>query len=376
VVFINIRKQIIVIKVPLPKFTYLYFKNKMTLLLIYLSIAIFVSFLCSILEAVLLSITPSFINIKIQGKSKLGTDLKILKDNIDRPLSAILTLNTFANTAGAAGVGAQAQLVWGNEYLTVISIALTLIILFFSEIIPKTIGAVYWRNLAPVTTYIIKFLVVIFGPVVWISQKITVLIKSGDTKSVLSRSDFYAMTEIGLQEGVFHENESNIIKNLLNFNSVQVRNIMTPRTVVTAENENLSFEGFLKKHPDFRFSRIPIYKNEIDSITGFVLKDEILQQLITKSTKTKLKDIRRKIEVVPEIVSIPEIFKLLIEKNAHIAMVVDEYGGFAGLVSMEDIIETLLGIEITDEVDKVEDLQALARKNWEKRAKKLGLLDK
>jgi CBS domain containing-hemolysin-like protein len=348
----------------------------MTLLLIYLAIAVFVSFFCSILEAVLLSITPAYINIKIREKKNTGLALKKFKDNIDKPLSAILTLNTFANTAGAAGVGAQAQVVWGNEYLTLVSIALTLIILFFSEIIPKTIGAVHWEKLAGFTSGTLKILVVVLMPAVWISQFLTRMFKKDNQTSVLSRADFHAMTEIGLQDGVFRESESTIIKNLLNFNSITVQDIMTPRTVVIAEDEEMSLLEFTKKHPEFRFSRIPVYKKKIDSITGFVLKDEILQNLLQKTDLKQLKDIRRKIEVVPEIVSIPELFKLLIEKNTHIAMVVDEYGGMAGIVSMEDIIETLLGLEITDELDKVEDLQELARSNWEKRAKKLGLTNK
>jgi magnesium and cobalt exporter, CNNM family len=345
----------------------------MTLLFVYLSIAVVVSFLCSVLEAVLLSITPSFINVKIHEGKKIGQDLKKLKNDIDRPLSAILTLNTFANTAGAAGVGAQAQFVWGNEYLTVVSISLTLIILFFSEIIPKTIGAVYWKRLSIPATYMLKFLVIVLIPIVWISKHLTKMFKSDEQKSILSRADFHAITDLGVKSGIFAESESTIIKNLLNFNSIQIKNIMTPRTVVIAENEEMTLQEFKNKHPEFRFSRIPIFRDNIDKITGFVLKDEILVNLIEKSEIKKLKDVRRRIEVVPEVSSLPELFKLLIEKNTHIAMVVDEYGGMAGIVTMEDIIETLLGLEITDEVDNVEDLQELARKNWEKRAKKLGL---
>lgn len=345
----------------------------MTLLIIYLSIAIVVSFLCSILEAVLLSITPSFINTKIHEGKKLGKDLHKLKENIDKPLSAILTLNTFANTAGAAGVGAQAQAVWGNEYLTVVSIGLTLIILFLSEIIPKTIGAVYWRVLAGPASGILKILVVLLWPTVWISQFLTRLFKDNDQKSVLSRADFHALTELGLKDGLFEESQVNIIRNLLNFSSIQTKHIMTPRTIVAAENEDMSFEDFIKKHPQLRFSRIPVYKENIDRITGFVLKDEILMNLLVASDKKILKDIRRKIDVIPEVAPVPELYKILIENNTHIAMVVDEYGGMAGIVTMEDIIETLLGLEITDELDTVKDLQALARANWEKKAKRIGL---
>ena len=348
----------------------------MTLLFIYLAIAIVVSFICSILEAILLSVTPSFINIKINQGKKAGKELKKLKDDIDRPLSAILTLNTFANTAGAAGVGAQAQAIWGNESLTIVSIVLTLLILFISEIIPKTIGAVYWRNLALIASAILKGMVFILAPVVWVSQFLTKMFKKNKKRSVLSRADFHAITEMGEKEGVFFENESTIIKNLLSFNTVQVKNIMTPRTVVVTADEELTLKDFTNNTKELRFSRIPVYKKNIDSITGFVLKDEILSRMLNHSENMQLKDLKRKIEAVPEVVPIPELFKLFLEKNAHIAMVVDEYGGMAGIVTMEDVIETLLGLEIKDEMDKVEDLQQLARSNWEKRAKKLGLISK
>ncbi len=343
---------------------------------VYLAIALGFSFLCSVLEAILLSVTPSYINIKIQDGKKAGEDLKMLKDDIDRPLSAILTLNTFAHTAGAAGVGAQAQLIWGVEYLTLVSIILTLLILFLSEIIPKTIGAMYWRTLAPFAAPLTKILVYTLYPAVWVSQLVTKLIKRDEKKSVLSRADFRAIAEIGIKDGVFRDSESAIIRNLLNFNSILVKNIMTPRTVVLAADEEMSIQAFHKNHQDLRFSRIPVYKNTIDSVTGFVLKDEILLNMINHNGEKPLRDIKRKIEIVPEVVSIPELFKLLVDKNVHIAMVVDEYGGMAGIVTMEDIIETLLGLEITDEYDSVDDLQALARENWEKRARRLGLLDK
>jgi CBS domain containing-hemolysin-like protein len=221
----------------------------------------------------------------------------------------------------------------------------------------------------------LKFLVIILLPAVWFSQFLTRLFKT-DQKSVLSRADFHAMTDIGLKHGVFIESESEIIKNLLNFNSVQVKDIMTPRMVVVAADEDTMLQEFNTKHPDLHFSRIPIYKEKIDQVSGFVLKDEILLNLINGRGNTKLKELKRKIEVVPELVPIPELFKLLLEKNTHIAMVVDEHGGMEGIVTMEDIIETLLGLEIRDELDYVDDLQELARRNWEKRAKKMGLLKK
>jgi len=344
------------------------------LFLLYLAIAVGVSFICSILEAILLSITPAFINIQMQEGKSYARDLHRLKENIDRPLSAILTLNTFANTAGAAGVGAQAQLIWGNEALTLISFLLTLTILFVSEIIPKTIGAVYWKNLAHVATPVIRFLVFVLAPAVWFSQFLTGLFKKDGADSVLSRAEFSAMTEAGEKAGIIRESESAIIKNLLNFTSIRVADIMTPRTVVLAVDENMTLDAFHEKYPDVRFSRIPVYNKKIDQITGFVLKDEILRHLIGKEGAIPLKKLRRKIDVVPEMVPLPELFKLLLEKNTHIALVVDEYGGMAGIVTMEDVIETLLGMEIRDETDNVEDLQEMARKNWEKRARRLGIL--
>ncbi len=345
----------------------------MTLFLIYLAIAVVISFICSILEAVLLSISPAYINIQVQDGHKAGLALQKLKDNIDRPLSAILTLNTFANTAGAAGVGAQAQHIWGNDILTIVSVLLTLTILFVSEIIPKTIGAVYWKKLAPVATQIIRFLVFILAPAVWVSQLITGMLKSNKNQSILSRADFKAMTDIGVQDGIFREDESVIIKNLLNFNKIIVKNIMTPRTVVLAADEETPLDAFIKKHPRLTFSRIPIFKKSIDQVSGFVLKDEILQTLIDDKKNMTLKDIKRPIQAIPEVATVPALYRLFMERNEHIALVVDEFGGMAGIVTMEDIIETLLGLEITDELDNVDDLRELARKNWEKRARRLGI---
>lgn len=345
----------------------------MSLFLTYLAIAVGISFICSMLEAVLLSISPAYINVMLQEGQKLGHDLQKLKDNIDRPLSAILTLNTFANTAGAAGVGAQAQHLWGNDIITIVSFLLTLIILFVSEIIPKTLGVVHWKKLMPFATPIIRFLVFILAPAVWVSQLITGMLKSNKTQSILSRADFKAMAEIGGQDGIFLENELAIIKNLLNFNKIFVKDIMTPRTVVLAADENISLLAFIEKFRRIEFSRIPIFKKNIDQVSGFVLKDEILQALIDKKTELVLKDLKRTIQAIPEVASVPMLYRLFIEQGEHIALVVDEFGGMAGIVTMEDIIETLLGLEITDEMDRVDDLRELARKNWEKRARRLGI---
>ena len=349
--------------------------DNLFLLFLYLFIALFFSFLCSILEAVILSITPSFIGIKIQEGKTYALELQKLKDNIDRPLSAILTLNTFAHTIGAAGVGAQAQLIWGNEYLSIISTILTLIILIFSEIIPKTLGANYWEQLAPFVSPTLKFMIFALYPLVIFSQFITKILKKDKDRSVFSRADFSAMTEMGAKSGIFRRDESKIIQNLLRFNKILVKDIMTPRTVVLAANEDTTVKEFYEKNRNLRFSRIPVFKESKDNPTGFVLKDELLVNIIEKNFDKKLGEMKRDIQVVYEQLPIPELFNYLMEKNEHIAVVIDEYGGMAGVVSMEDVIETLLGMEILDEMDSHADLQMLARKNWEKRARALGLIN-
>ncbi|GHA55070.1 CNNM domain-containing protein [Pontibacter akesuensis] len=325
------------------------------------------------LEAVLLSITPAYSSITSQKSPELGKTLEEFKDNIDRPLAAILTLNTFAHTIGAAGVGAQAQLIWGDEYLSLTSGVLTIIILIFSEIIPKTIGANYWRQLAPFTVRTLKVLIYSpLYPIIILSQFITKRLKKDKDRSVLSRADFTAMAELGIKQGIFKKGESQIIRNILRFNSILVRHIMTPRTVIISAREDMSLSDFYRNFPDLRFSRIPIYSENLDDVKGYVLKEEVLSGIINNKGHLPLKSVARKIQVVPEHMAIPTLFNRLLEQQEQIALVVDEYGGTAGLISMEDMIETLLGMEIIDELDQVADLQKWARQNWEKRARRLG----
>lgn len=343
----------------------------MTLLIFYLCIALFFSFLCSILEASLLSITPSYVGI-LEGKDPaIAKDLSNFKDNIDKPLAAILTLNTFAHTIGAAGVGAQAQLIWGEAYLTLTSIILTVIILFITEIIPKTLGANYWKQLTPFTVKTLKVMIFLLYPVIVVSQFITKRMKRDENKSVLSRADFTAMARIGTEEGVLQKDESRIINNILGFNAIVVNDIMTPRTVIKAASEKQLIIDFFN-HTTLAYSRIPVYENSIDQITGYVLKDELMHKIIKGEGNKPLLDIKRPIEIVGEKLPIPKLFARIMEKNEHIALVVDEYGGTAGIVTMEDIVETLLGLEIIDEFDAVDDLQKSAREKWKKRAAGLG----
>ncbi len=343
----------------------------MFLLLLYLGIAIFFSFLCSMLEAVILSTTSTFVDIKNEEKKKYAVKLKRLKNKIDQPLAAILTLNTFAHTIGAAGVGAQAQLLWGNEYLSIVSIVLTLLILFLSEIIPKTIGATYWRQLAPSATYIILWMIYILYPFVIISQLLTKITGKGEKDNVFTRKDFSALAKIGTKVGVFNKDESRILDNLINFNNIIVKNILTPRTVVKSVNEDVTVEYFYKNNETTTFSRIPIYSRNSDNVTGFILKDEVLIEMINKNYSKKLRELKREITVVFENYPVHKLFKDMIQNNDQIVLVIDEYGVMEGIVTMEDIVETLLGLEIMDETDSYKDMREVAKKIWtEKRTQK------
>ena len=355
----------------------------MSLLLFYAALSIFFSFLCSILEAVLLSVTPTFINVKKQEGKVFAIRLEKLKKDVDKPLIAILTLNTIAHTVGAIMVGVQAETlaykinVLGVNTVGIISALMTLLILVVSEIIPKTIGATYWKQLANFTS---KSLVLLIFPlkwtgILWLLQLTTKLIGGkGSHGSVLSREDFHTMTDIAQKEGVFEKSESAIIKNLLTFKEVEVKDIMTPRTVMITASEDDSIQTFFDQHPKLRFSRIPIFKKDPDDITGFILKDVVMEEIINGKGQNKLAKIKREILITNRNLPIPDLFEIFIAKREHIALVVDEYGTTSGIVTMEDVIETLLGLEIMDESDNVADLQLLARKSWEARAKKFGLI--
>jgi CBS domain containing-hemolysin-like protein len=311
-----------------------------------------------------------------EGK-KYAKRLDHYKKNIDLPLSAILTLNTFAHTIGAAGVGSQVQELWGNEYLAIASVILTLIILIGSEIIPKTLGALYWKELSRFT--VVSLRIMIYSPLypfIILTNFITRRLRKGRSgKSVISEPEFRAITDTVIETGVMEDEESRILQNLMKFKNILVKSIMTPQIVIQASDEGTSIDAFYEENQDIPFSRIPIYKQELNQFSGFVLKDEVMEMIIEKKGKEPLKAIARPITAVNEDTPIIGLFSKLIERMAHIALVVDEYGMVSGLVTMEDLFETLIGLEIVDEMDDVEDMQVLARKNWEARAKKLGLIN-
>lgn len=356
----------------------------MTLLISFFLISIGFSFLCSIWEAVLLSISPSHINTLEKESPKLGRKIKSMKEEIDRPLSAILSLNTIAHTVGAIGVGAQAGKLFGSNaislgfiniyYESIIAVVMTLAILILSEIIPKTIGATYWKKLTPFTIRSLSHLMRVLAPFVWISQKITGTLKSESTDSVLSRADLAAYAELGEQHGAINSGESQIISNLLKMKSLRTKDIMTPRTVAVMADQETTVDEFHKEHPNSPFSRIPIYEDKHDHITGLVLKDDILIALANDKDHTKLKDIRLDAVTVSDDLLLPQLFETMLSQKIHLTIVADQYGSLLGLVTLEDVIETLLGLEIIDEKDKAPDLQILARQKWSERAANLGLL--
>jgi CBS domain containing-hemolysin-like protein len=344
----------------------------MSLLVLYLFTALFFSFLCSILEAMLLSVTPAYAMALKKKGSKTGSKLERLKHDIDRPLTAILSLNTIAHTVGAAGVGAQAAKLFGNASVGVVSAILTLLILVFSEIIPKTLGALYWRQIAPSGTYILRWLIWCLYPLVLLSEKITQLLARGRYCSVISRDEFHALADLGVKEGVFLELESDILRNMLRFSSLRAEDIMTPRSVVFTLPEDISVAEFL--HRQSPFSRIPLHSPEGESIEYYVLKSDVLLAAAHGEGERELVELARTILVVPESLSLPRLFDRLLERKQLIALVVDEYGGHSGIVTMEDLLETIVGVEVVDETDETVDLQRLARQRWEKRARALGLI--
>ena len=266
----------------------------------------------------------------------------------------------------------------GNNIVGIVSAVMTVLILVLSEIIPKTIGATYWKELAGFSTRVLNILIFIFKwtGVIWVLQLFTRIFgKSAHGESILSREDFHAMTDIAHEEGVFEESESIVIKNLLNFKKILVKDVMTPRTVLKLAPEDQNIKDFFEENKDLHFSRIPIYKNQSDNITGYILKDDIFREVAEGKNQQNLIDLKRTLLVVDRNIAIPNLFEKFVQEKEHIALVVDEYGSVSGLVSMEDVIETLLGLEIMDESDTDSDMQELARQNWEKRAKRLGIVD-
>jgi len=348
----------------------------MVLLLFYLFLALVISFVCSITEAVLLSTPQPFLLAKQESGIYWAQKFIIYKTNINKPLSAILSLNTVAHTVGAAGVGAQAVSIFGESYFGIVSGILTLLILIVTEIIPKTIGAKMWRNLAKSTYFVISFMIFLTYPLVVMSTFITSLISDDKTTFSTSRAEISALASIGANEGVFSESEHKIIQNLLKLKNVKVSEVMTPRVVMVVADESLLLDDFLKSKDYLRFSRIPVYSGNDENITGYVLRQTVLEKLAIDEHQLKLSDIKRNIVSVPNTNLLFKVWEKLLDSKEHIALIFDEYGGVDGIVTMEDIIETLLGLEIMDEKDTIVDMQKYARDRWKSRQAKYDFIDK
>ncbi len=339
----------------------------MALLIFYLVLALTVSFLCSIMEAVLLSTPRSFLMVKQEKKLSWADTFLSFKNDIDKPLSAILSLNTIAHTIGAAGVGAQVVNVYGEAYFGIASAILTVLILFITEIVPKTLGARYWRKFAYTSTYLISGTMFITYPLVIVSSFLTRAISKDKKQSITSREEITAMASIGADEGIFSEKEYSIIHNLLRLKKVKVTEIMTPRVVVAIADERLYLNEFLQNKDYLKFSRIPVYSENDENITGYVFRQTVFEKLAEDQHELRLKDLKRKIVFMPEQIELFTAWETLLKNKEHIAVIVDEYGGMDGIITMEDIIETILGLEIVDETDTITDMQKYARERWQKR---------
>lgn len=346
----------------------------MTLLLIYLFVALITSFLCSIMEAVLLSVPMSYLKSRTEYGDKSADAMIELKEDIDKPLSAILSLNTAAHTVGAAGVGAQAAIVFGEAYFGIVSAVLTLLILVLTEIIPKTIGANYSKELVGTASKVIKGMIFIIYPLVWLSSILTKMLAREKSELTTSREEISALTSIGTHEGIFADKENKIIQNLIKLKSIEIKEVMTPRIVVVTANEEMTLQEFLKNKEFLHFSRIPIFHENKDNITGYVFRELVFEKLAEDQFDLKLKDIKRNIITFPENITLFNAWEELLQKREQISLIVDEYGGMDGITTLEDIIESLLGFEILDEKDRVDDMQQYAAKRWLDKQKKYEFL--
>ncbi len=335
----------------------------MTLLIIYLSLAILISFLCSILEAVLLSSTNSYIeSLSKNHNDSLVNKLKGLKSNIDKPISSILTVNTFAHTMGAAGVGAQAQILFGEEWQALVAFVVTLLILYLSEIIPKTIGALYWKKLLVPSAHIISFMMTISAPFTWFSSFLTNYIsRNKKHQSNFSRDEIMAVVAMGEKEGTILSKESDLIENLLKLKNIKAKDIMTPRSVVFALPAETKVKEAIDDDRMYIHSRIPVFGETLDDVIGIVFNQKILEESNEDNDNVTLESISHEVHMVSENIPVPNLIDQFIKRKTHLFIVYDSYGQTVGVVTLEDAIETLLGVEIVDEMDEIEDMQLFAK---------------
>ncbi|MEM7292903.1 MAG: hemolysin family protein [Pseudomonadota bacterium] len=338
----------------------------MTLLIVYLTLAIGVSFLCSVLEAVLLSITSSYVAKLAAAKPKSGKRLESVRENLDKSLSSILILNTVAHTMGAVGVGSQALQIFGAEWETLIAVALTLVILYFSEIIPKTLGATYWQPLAVPSAICISWLVRLVYPLVWTATLLTRLF-SRKNRHEITRDEIIAMASLGQKDGTLIRQENEYLSNVLSLHEISAEEVLTPRTVVHMLSEDISVTEALAIPETKQFSRIPIYWRDADSVTGKVFRTDLYEAELAGNGAQKIESLAKPITRVSEKLPVQLLLDRFIKERAHLFLVEDEFGQTSGIVTLEDAIETILGREIVDESDKVPDMQQLAREKYRAR---------
>lgn len=344
----------------------------MLLLLVYVLIALGFSFLCSVAEAVILSVSSAYISVMEKEGRPAGKRLRKLTDDINSPLSAILTLNTIAHTMGAAGAGAQAAVVFGDAYLGVISAILTLLILVFSEIIPKTIGATYWRALAPSTALFLQYLTLVLMPFVKMSHFLTRGFKEDSPLRGLSRNELHAMAELSGQEGQLAQQEAAFLQSLLSLHELTVKDAITHRTAMFSVSEDMTVETFFHKHHNIEFSRIPVYEDDdSENITGFVMRSDLLVAQARGNTDKALKEYRKSMVTLLNSMPLSSTFDHFIQKHVHMLLVVDEYGGLEGIITLEDLLERLLGVDIVDEKDTTVSMRRLARMMHKRRERML-----
>ena len=347
----------------------------MGLLLTFLLGTLFFSFLCSILESVLMSTPLSFIMMKKEQGYKLADKFLDYKTDTEKPLAAILSLNTIANTIGAAGVGRQATILFGSTWFGIISAITTLLILFFAEIVPKTIGSSYYRNLMGLTTRAISVLIVIMYPLVVLVSLIARLLSKDEDEATVSREEVTAMANIGVEEGVIDSDENKVIQNIMKLDNVPAYEAMTPRIVAMTAQENMTLKNFYKNEQYLHYSRIPVYGDSPEYITGYILLSDALEGLADDEFDKRLKEIKRPISFFNEEDSLSKVWEELLRKREQMALIIDEYGCFQGIVTLEDIIETILGLEIIDENDQAIDMQQFARERWERRQKRFRAIN-
>ncbi|MDQ7045206.1 MAG: CNNM domain-containing protein [Sulfurimonas sp.] len=345
----------------------------MDLLILYFALAVGISFICSILEAVLLSVNMSYVAVLEKEKPVLGKLLRSHKENINKSIASILILNTIAHTLGAAAVGAQASILFGNDAVVIISVIMTFAILFLSEIIPKTIGAVYWKELAPMTAYFIRFFIWITYPIILTTLFITNKISKGKGDAhTLTKEELLQSMLMSEDDGVIDEQESDVIENILNLDNIKVSEVLTPRSVVFALDESMSIQEVIDTEPNiFKFSRIPIYRDSIEDVTGIVLTKKIFQQALQDGS-VSVGSLKKDIFSLNENIPVSKALDMFISKKEHMFLVIDNYDQTDGIITLEDCVETILGVEIVDESDTTVDMRELAKSNMKAKRKEKG----